>query len=174
MSLYYHHVGEEGAALNFEATIFTKIRIADIKRYIPSNQPRFQHSFYNHFSTDCPDGNTCCWGVPKGASYKIERLNRGDWVLLIDSLQAPFMLLCEVIAYRHEEFRSLSNFLWNKNRYPYIFFLDYEFISKSWSDFCKIIGYSIEYNPRGLFLNVDGKIIIENGGIGNIINKLKH
>jgi 5-methylcytosine-specific restriction protein A len=171
--LYYHHVGQEGAALDFEKTIFSEIKIADIKRFIPPNQVRFQHSFYRHFSTDCTDGTVCCWGVPKGAFYKIEGLIRGDWVLLIESLQAPYILLCEVIAYRHEEFRSLSNFLWNTNRYPYIFFLDYEFISKSWSDFLRIIGYSIDYNPRGLFLNVDSEVIRKNGGIGNILNRLK-
>ncbi len=173
MALYYHHVGPEGSNENFTNTIFTKINIADIKRYIPTNQVRFQNSIYRHFSTDCLDGKVHCWGVPNGAHYMIEHLTRGDWVLLVEKLESPHMHLCEVIAYRHEKFRSFSNFLWGKKKYPFIFFLDHEFVHKSWGDFCRIIGYSIEYNPRGLFLNVDSEVIRNNGGIGNILNRLR-
>jgi 5-methylcytosine-specific restriction protein A len=172
--LYYHHVGQEGAALDFTRTIFTKINISDIKKFISPKQPHFNNNIYRYFEEDCSDSKVNCWGVPKGANYKIQNLKRGDLVLLIESLNHPSMILCEVIAYMHIEFKSLSNFLWETNRYPFIFFLDHKFINKSWLEFCRIIGYSEDYNPRGLFLNVDQDIVFENGGIANLVSKLEN
>jgi hypothetical protein len=172
MKLYYHHVGLEGGLSHFTQTIFTKINLADIKRYIPKQEPAFQEYIFKPLEKECPDGKINCWGVPEGAYYKIQDLWKDDYVVLIEHLQNPFLLLTEVIAYQHQKFPELSNFLWEDRKYPYIFFLRWRFLNLNWGGFCRMLGYDPDLNPKGLFLEVGKEALARHGGIGNFTNKL--
>jgi 5-methylcytosine-specific restriction enzyme A len=174
MNLYYHHVGQDGAALDFTKTIFSDINISNLKRFISQKEISFQYYIYKPLAQECPNGFVNCWGVPEGANYKIKDLEAGDYVLLVESLEYPNLILAEVIAYRHQKFAQLSNYLWGSNKFPYIFFIKWNYLDLNWRGFCRLINYSIEYNPRGLFLNISKDIANQHGGIGNLMLKLEH
>jgi hypothetical protein len=173
MVLYYHHVGLEGAALHYESTIFKKVKITDIKKFIPDNMPSVKAHIYEPLKEECQDELVNCWGVPEGAYYKIQDLWAGDYVILIEHLHSPLLILSEVIAYQHQKFPQLSEHLWGRKKYPYIFFIKWNWLNLDWPGLCKLLGYALDYNPQGLFLNVSKDALALHGGIGNFMYKLE-
>ena len=173
MKLYYHHVGSEGAALDFGKTLFTKVSINTVIKHLPRVVPRFEQHIIQPLLKEFPRGSFYCWGVPAGADYRIKQLCDEDFVLLVESLQTPYTILAEVKVYHHEKFPRLSEELWGVSKYPYIFFLKKYFLTMDWKEFCSLIKYSIDYNPRGLFLSVDTSLFKHYKGLDRFIKYIK-
>jgi len=173
MNLYYHHVGEEGAALDFGKTIFSKISINTVTKFIPRSIPRYEYNVIRPLLKNFPKGSFNCWGVPSGANYKIKDLCDEDHVLLVEKLNHPITILCEVKVYHHERFPRLSAELWGIPDYPFIFFLKKYPLSLDWINFCSLLRYDCDYNPRGLFLSVDDSHFKPYRGLDRFIKYIK-
>jgi len=175
MAIYYHHVGKEGADLDFTKTIFTKVNLSDIFRYTPPQNLIFKEKIHKPLIKACLDKTVHCWGVPSGAYYKINNLLIDDYVILIGHLDNPFLILSSVLSYHHQKLPQLSNFLWGTPKYPYIFFInsDWDFLNIPWEQLCRMLKYDLDYNPRGLFLNIASDAIRQYGGTAKFISDLK-
>ena len=175
MSIYYHHVGQEGSELDFTKTIFSKIKLYDIFRFTPAQNTVFKEKIHKPLIEACTEQEVNCWGVPSGAFYKISNLLPDDYVILIGHLDNPYLILTSVIAYHHQKLPELSDFLWGTPKYPYIFFInaDWKFLNISWQKICRMLQYDLDYSPRGLFLNISGDAIKRCGGTAKFISDLE-
>lgn len=174
MQLFLHHVGQEGAEEDFKKTVYKDISIETVESNVPASDPR-RDELLNELRQEFPTGLFNCWGVPAGASLVIERLEAGDFVLLLESAtqdgQVP--VLCPVRLFWPHKLWDLSLSLWNSNNYPYIFFFRTEKLNLSWPEFTEHVGYKPNYNPRGNFNSVASNKLVDFDGVEGYIQYLR-
>lgn len=148
MQLFFHDVGLKGSDKDFPKTIFSDIAIDDILKYIPQS---FKDEIGASLISEFPEGFCNAWGVPAGAKSVIKNLNVDDIMLLIrtTSGSGDMPALCRVKGFWREHMPELSNFLWDSDHYPYVFFFRTQHIELSWTQFKEDIGYKPNFRPSG-------------------------
>lgn len=171
MKLFYHHVGQEGSDKDFPKTVHTRLPLSSIEDSLTDAGDPSSLNMIPTLRTEFPSGWLNCWGVPPGASRVIGSMNSGDVVLLLESTsgQGPMPVLAEVKAYWHTELPSLSRFLWNDNRFAFIFFFETEYVDLDWQTFISHVGYAPNFDPRGQFHSVaDSRLTDWDGPAGYV------
>jgi hypothetical protein len=151
MQLFFHNVGLDGATRDFPKTVFKGIPIAVAEKNIPVDAP-YREEVIQGLRDKFPSGSFNCWGVPPGAESAIKHLNAGDVMLLVKTIggeygEIPALGIVKVFV--KEQMRELSQVLWGKHGYPYVFFFDTESISLTWTKFKEDVGYKPNYRPPG-------------------------
>jgi hypothetical protein len=149
MELYYHHVGLTGAREDFPKTVFRSVPISVVRQNVPDDWPH-KAELLRRLKAHFPEGEFNCWGVPAGAFNAIRRMWVGDVVLLLKTIgvmgTAPAM--GEVIAFWPDQLPTLSEALWGKDQFPYIFFFHTELLSNlTWEQMRSDFNYSQNYRP---------------------------
>jgi HNH endonuclease len=173
--LFYHHVGQLGAAEDFPKTVFSRVPIADIEKNLGRQNPA-RPAILNVLKARFPSGSVNCWGVPAGAKNIIRNLAEGDVVLLVESTRFDGQVpaLCKVKAFWPEEkLHALSTALWGDDKYPYIFFFDTEELDPTWEELHEHLGFRPNYDPRGQFLTVHDKRLESLGGAERYVESLR-
>lgn len=165
MTLYFHHVGQEGSRRDFPRTVFKRVPNDVVRKHIPADTP-LRNTILKQLEGDFPSGSFNCWGVPSGASTVIKKLSRGDVVLLVESVRinGEIPALCEVKLFQPLELHELSRALWGSAYYPYVFFFDTERLSLGWVEFLDHIEYKKQFDPRGKFYAVAKNRLAAFGG----------
>ncbi|MCD6013447.1 MAG: endonuclease [Flavipsychrobacter sp.] len=173
MNLFFHHVGQLGATKDFPKTVFRKHNI-DV---LVSEGVITDGSLLEELRSKFPTGEFNCWGVPSGASVVIRNLNEGDYVLLVKSsrIDGDIPVLCPVKIFWRAKLETLSEYLWQDSKFPFIFFFNTIDIELMWVQFIEDLGYKNNFSPRGNFYKVDNGRLEKFGGVEpylqNIINK---
>ncbi len=162
--LYIHHVGLEGADTDFPKTVYKQIEIELICEALSSDEAQMEQT-RDSLSLLFPSGRCNCWGVPEQAITVIRNLAALDYVLLVRTTrdQGEIPVLCWVKHVLPFTSHELSRMLWQKEKYPLIFFFDSELIGLTWQEFCHQVGYG-KYDPRGRFLSVSDNKLARYGG----------
>lgn len=166
MQVFFHHVGQSGARVDFPKTVYQELDEVTVQDSIPDNMVA-KYETISMLRRQFPEGRFNCWGVPAGAKSVIRRLSMGDCVLLVEKAgrtDGEVPVLCEVKVYLPVEFPNLSKALWGSNKFPYIFFFDTERIALTWPELRSQLGYSENYDPRGRFYSVKSRRFNEFGG----------
>jgi hypothetical protein len=173
MNLFYHHVGQTGAAEDFKKTIYSNVTYELVERNIPAHVP-IRQEILDTIKAMFPSGTFNCWGVPSGAKSVIKNLKPGDVVLLIETTAGSGSIpaLGIVRAYWDYELRELSRALWGNHKYPYIFFFETIRINLTWDDFVGHVGFKENYRPAGQFLSVRSDRLDAHGGLGGYLEFL--
>lgn len=168
MDLFFHDVGMEGAKRDFPKTVFGLVSISDISKYIPED---LRDDVLSQLNNSFPSGFCNCWGVPAGAASVIKRLSIGDAVLLIRTTggQGDIPALCVVKAYWKVQLLELSRFLWDSERFPYIFFFNTEAIQLTWVDFKSNVNYLPRFRPAGNFYRLNPERLNSYDGVKNYL-----
>ncbi len=153
MELYYHNVGSKGAGDDFPKTVFRSVPISVVRENVPDDRP-YKAELLKRLRLYFPEGEFNCWGVPERAYNYIKKLSVGDVVLLLETLHnVPAM--GEVVAFWPDQLPKLSEALWGKDRFPYIFFFRTERLSNlTWEQMRADFGYDSNYKPPNYFLPV--------------------
>jgi len=169
MNLYFHHVGEAGSDEDFPKTVWAEIDLNEAESVCPKNVKYSE--LFSYLRACFSDGVFNAWGVPSGAKSVIKNLRPGDGVFLVESLSRPFGVSCfaKVGAYVPDEYQELSTYLWQSQRFPYIFFFNTEKIKISWPFFASSIGYKPNYNPAGTFNRISDERINAAGGVAELL-----
>jgi hypothetical protein len=162
--LYIHHVGIEGADADFPKTVYRAVEIELICDALSSDDAQVEQT-RDSLSRLFPSGQCNCWGVPEQAITVIRNLTALDYVLLVRTTrdEGEVSVLCWVKHVLPFTSRELSRALWQKEKYPLIFFFDSELINLTWQEFCHQVGYW-KYDPRGRFLSVSDNKLASYGG----------
>ena len=148
MQLFFHDVGLKGAEKDFPKTIFGKVSIEKIIEHV---QPALKEEVGKHLRKEFPKGYCNAWGVPAGAKSIIKNLNIGDAMLLIRTTSGlgDLPALCLVKGFWREQMPEVSNFLWDSNHYPFVFFFDTQEIELTWEQFKTHVDYKMNFRPSG-------------------------
>ena len=171
MKLYYHHVGQEGS-LDFDKTVFKELDLSILNDAL---DPTIRDETISKMKRLFPTGLFNCWGVPELAHIVIKNLAAGDYVLLVRStrIDGDVPALCYVKYFLPGQQPQLSEVLWGKNKYPYIFFFDTERLDLPWIDLLDHLGYAQNFDPRGKFYSVADNRLNKYDGIENYIHYLR-
>jgi len=161
MTIYYQHVGEQGAGRDFPKTIGTEQ--AGLKRFSFSDVVRYLDGLTQHDKDDieriCGDkanNGFQIWGIPSGAKVVLANMVPGDILLLLET-NGPggfFRYAGQVICKIPQESFRLSQHLWGESRFPIIIFLLGSLITYPWYDFCDAFGIKRNYDLRGKTANL--------------------
>jgi putative restriction endonuclease len=171
VKLYYHHVGQEGSS-DFDKTVFKELDVSILNDAL---DPSIRDETISKMKLLFPTGLFNCWGVPALANIVIKNLTAGDYVLLVQSTRIDGVIpaLCYVKYFLPGQQPLLSEVLWGKNKYPYIFFFDTERLHLPWIDFLDHLEYAQNFDPRGKFYSVADERLSEFGGVENYISFLR-
>lgn len=171
MKLYYHHVGQEGSS-DFDKTVFKELDLSILNDALDTS---IRNETMSKMHLLFPTGLFNCWGVPALANIVIKNLAANDYVLLVRStrIDGDIPALCQVKYFLPSQQPLLSEALWGKNKYPYIFFFDTERLDLPWIDFLHHLGYAQNFDPRGKFYSVADDRLSEFGGVENYIHYLR-
>jgi hypothetical protein len=165
VKLYYHHVGVEGAEVDFPKTVFTERSLHLVQDSLPDDLPE-KMEILLRLAEVFPYKMFNCWGVPQGAKPVIRNLRPGDAVLLVRGIgeTGTIPALGIVQAYWPIRLPNLSKKLWGSERYPFIFFFATVPLALTWQEFIGHMGYADNYDPRGRFLTVSNATLAKWGG----------
>lgn len=148
MQLFFHDVGLKGSERDFPRTIFSEVSVDHILQHVPSTlKDEVSERLREQFS----DGYCNVWGVPAGAKSIIKYLNTNDAMLLIRTTSGSGDLpaICIVKEFWREPMPEVSNFLWESDHYPFIFFFKTQAIELTWDQFKEHVGYKVNFRPSG-------------------------
>jgi hypothetical protein len=175
MQLFFHHVGQVGAAEDFPKTVFRRVPISVVRDHVP-DEVQIKEQLIGELVNEFPDGWFNCWGTPSGSVSVIKKLSVDDAVLLIETTanEGSIPVLCFVQSFPNTMLPSLSKHLWGDARFTYIFFFTTTVLNYNWQQLCEDLGYKPNYEPRGQFLKVAESRILENGwkGVSDFVNYL--
>jgi 5-methylcytosine-specific restriction protein A len=157
MTVYFQHVGQQGAARDFPRTIGTtdqglkKIYWADVESYLRNLSDDERRNLEQRLSLSAPDGFQI-WGIPSGARTVLRELRNGDFLLLLEDATpgGRFGYIGRVVAFPTIECHDLSQHLWQQSKYSIIVFLIGGLTAYPFAKFCDSFGYSLNWNPRGM------------------------
>jgi 5-methylcytosine-specific restriction enzyme A len=184
MTVYFHHVGEVGAARDFPRTIFDDAAPSGVHRFkgddiLPELAELPEGEIYRVAAAirGTPHGLQI-WGIPSGGSRLFRRVSEGDFWLLIDtdrpggSISYAGRIVCKV---ENPSFH-LSNFLWGEAKFPLILLLDGFRTNLEITEFKEMFGYAANWSMRGLAYSLrDDRI--QNSKFGSeaaLIDHLQH
>jgi hypothetical protein len=156
MTVFFQHVGEQGAARDFPRTIGTRksglvaFRLYEIESYMASLTP-YERSYIRSSIDELAPGGFQIWGIPAGAKSILRTMQTGDYLLLLESVTEGgfFAYGGEVIAKVPKELPELSRFLWTEAHFPLIVFLKGAMLHYPWPLFCNDFKFKVNWNPAG-------------------------
>jgi hypothetical protein len=172
--LYIHHVGARGANTDFPKTVDAPVEVERIVEAIKDQSEEMALEVANMLTHLFPCDRCNAWGVPARAISVLRNLAEGDYVLLIRSIsnggEIPVLGCVKYILPCTSPALSLA--LWQKEKYPLIFFFDSEALTLRWVTFCFHVGYR-HYDPRGRFLAVSDRRLMKLGGTKAYVSMLR-
>lgn len=156
MTVYYQHIGEKLSARDFPRTIGTpksglvNFHWEDISNFLTDLDPAESRLLKEETQKFAGDGFQI-WGIPSGAKSVIRDLEKGDYLLLLETIGpgGSFAYVGRVIGRPSKECFDLSLHLWGESRFPLIVFLKGALTSYPWFAFCEAFGLSKNWNPAG-------------------------
>lgn len=157
MNIFIHHVGKDGADRDFPKSIENQVPLQKIKPYIST----FRDGLKNI------GDETNIWGVPAGAKSNFNKINQGDWILLIGQLnkipdtqtwESKILFAFQIVDYTtdiEEQAFDLSKSIWGEPRFPLVVVGQVFSIDLQYSRLLRYIGYKPNFNPLGLFSRVN-------------------
>ena len=158
VTIYFHHVGEVGAARDFPRTIHTEIDPSTVRHFgaddiLPqlTDLPEDEVLRVATALRSVPQG-VQVWGIPSGGARLFRRVNESDFWLLIDTdrpggtISYAGRIVCKVENPSHE----LSNYLWGEAKFPLILLLGGFCTELEVTQFKELFGYSPNWSMRGL------------------------
>lgn len=176
MNLYFHNVGLPGSQEDFPKTVFRTIPISVVRENLPDDWPH-KAELLRRLESHFPEGEFNCWGVPAGAFNAIKRMSVGDVVLLLESAGANGVApaMGEVIAFWPDQLPALSEALWGKTKFPYIFFFRTERLSGlTWPQMRADFAYEPTYRPQHHISRVNKDLSDYGGAAGYVAHLRKH
>jgi hypothetical protein len=132
VTIFFHHVGEVGAARDFPRTIFddatpSGMRLFKGEDILPelTDLPEAEIFRIGAAARSAPKGFQI-WGIPSGGLRVFRRINENDHWLLLDTdrpggtISYAGKVICKL---ENPSFR-LSSFLWGEAKFPLILLLD--------------------------------------------------
>lgn len=158
MTIFFHHVGEVGAARDFPRTIFAEDTASGLRLFsgndiLPelSDLPESEIRRVAGAVRRAQDGFQI-WGIPSGGARLFRRIAENDYLLLIDtdrpggSISYAGKVICKI---ENPSFR-LSNYLWGEAKFPLIVLLDGFSTHLEVTEFKELFDYSPNWSMRGL------------------------
>lgn len=158
MTVYFHHVGEVGAARDFPRTIFDDGATSGLRHFregdvLPQVSDLPEDEIFRLASTVRRAANGFqIWGIPSGGARLFRRVNESDFWLLIDTdrpggtISYAGRIICK---FENPSFH-LSNFLWGEQKFPLIILMEGFKTSLEITDFKELFGYADNWSMRGL------------------------
>jgi hypothetical protein len=128
LTIYFHHVGEVGAARDFPRTIFDETAASGVRRFkepdiLPELADLPEEEMYRVAATirSAPNGFQI-WGIPSGGSRLFRQVSEGDYWLLIDTdrpggaISYAGRIICKI---ENPSFQ-LSNSLWGEEKFRHL------------------------------------------------------
>ena len=156
MSVFIHHVGDEGATEDFPKTVMrpdgTLVRRSFDE--LRGHMPELSLPAQQHFAQDALSSGQRLfqiWGIPSGGERMLSRLQKDDVFLLLPTqrMGSRINYAGRVLARAPSKSFALSKFLWGNERFPIIFLMDGEQIDYSWEGLWKDVGFKPNYQLRG-------------------------
>lgn len=180
MSIYFAHVGRVGSK-DFAKTLRKPVSLGVIESAIGTGDSHLIDDLKEEYL----DQPVYCWGIPSGGKTAIKNLGYGDFVFMVEHLEAsgfddgftgPIPMILKVRYYNTsslaEDMYKLSKVLWGDSNYPAVFFVDVSEIDLDWRRFCNVVGYRERFNPMGKMLKVTDKKIEAAGGEASVLKSL--
>lgn len=180
MSIYFAHVGRIGSK-DFEKTLRKPVSLRTIESALGPGGNHIIEDLRREFS----DRPIFCWGIPSGGKTAIKNLGYGDFVFMVEHLEAsgiddgytgPIPMVLKVRYHNasslSEDMYKLSKVLWGDSNFPAVFFVDVSEIDLDWRQFCSVVGYRNRFNPMGKMLKVTYKKIEVAGGEVAVLKSL--
>jgi hypothetical protein len=157
MAIYFHHVGEVGAARDFPRTIFDESSGSGLRHFkdeiLPqlSDLPQEEIIRVAAAIRGAPQGFQI-WGIPSGGARLFRRVSEGDIWLLIDtdrpggSISYAGRIICKI---ENPSFH-FSNYLWGEAKFPLILLMNGFKTNLEITEFKKLFGYASNWYMRGL------------------------
>jgi hypothetical protein len=157
VTIFFHHVGEVGAARDFPRTIFddatpSGMRLFKGEDILPelTDLPEAEIFRIGAAARSAPKGFQI-WGIPSGGLRVFRRINENDHWLLLDTdrpggtISYAGKVICKL---ENPSFR-LSSFLWGEAKFPLILLLDGFRTELEITQFKELFGYKPKWDMRG-------------------------
>ena len=148
MHVFFHVVGEQGAARDFPRTVFSQVDLTGMLRWV-AQKSETEAAVLHEAIGILGSTKTNVRGAPAGALRVLANLRIGDCVLLVRNVAAEGEIpaLAEVRFYRNQPLPYTSDWLWGESRYPVIFFFTTETLDLTWAEFDDHLNFNPNYRP---------------------------
>jgi hypothetical protein len=168
MTVFWQHVGAANSARNFPRTVgipskgLREFSTSDVRSLLNGLGPLQQSELERNFDTI---GTTKfqIWGLPTGAKEILEKMNSGDYLLLLDTNGegGAFRYIGRILYRLPSEQWDLSKHLWKDTSYPIIVLLRGHLIEYPWVSFLADFHYGSGLRPMGRTYRIAKKAIAE-------------
>lgn len=152
MTIYYQHIGEilwkrdAPRSIGTKANGVVRFFLHDIERFCSDLTPFERDQIRETIQKTASDGFQI-WGIPSGAKVILKNMSKGDFLLLLESMN--FRYAGEVLVRISQPLHLFSKHIWGEERFPIIIFLRGQMITYGWDQFKEHFGYSKSYRMRG-------------------------